>query len=122
MPPNIHQETVRFNTDIPAQARALEIYRELLAQSPDCKSLGSLFPKVLTVLAEVARTHPALCDRTAYLVAKHQAKVLALLEALEAGEAPAIPAIPAPAPQAATPTATAPSSGSGDIEINFGAL
>lgn len=122
MAPRTHQETVRFNLDIPAQARALQIYQELLAQSPDCKSLGTLFPKVLTVLAEVAKTHPALCDRTAFLVAKHQAKVLALLEALEAGETPDIPSAPVkpasvPAAIASPSTATA-----GDIEIDFSAL
>lgn len=119
MPPRNHQETIRFNLDIPAQARALQIYQELLAQSPDCKSLGTLFPKVLTVLAEVAKEHPALCDRTAFLFAKHQAKILAYMEALESGQAPEIPEA---APRPAAAIASSNPASTGDIEIDYSAL
>jgi hypothetical protein len=125
-------ETVRFYTDVPEQARALAIYREMLANHPTAKTLGSLFPHVLTVLADVAREHPALNNQTARLVAKYQDQVMALLQALERGET--VPGLDALVEQQATrsapvkpkPQPPAASNGHGhtaaDIDVDFGAF
>lgn len=82
----VSQFTIRFNLKNAEQERALAIYEELLKEDGTTQSLAPLLAKTLTVFAEQAREHPALCNRTARLLAKHQGKVMALLEALEAGQ------------------------------------
>jgi len=123
---NHEQITIRFDKTVPEQARALAIYEELLQSHQSAKTLGTLFPVVLTVLADVARDHPALNNRQARLVAKYQDQVMALIQRLEAGESipdlgsPAVSAEPPPSrpPKPEQPATAAPS----DIEIDLSIL
>ncbi len=142
---SIEQFTVRLDRSIPEQGRALAIYEEMLQYHPRAKGLGTLFPDVLTVLADIARDHPALSNKAARLIHKHQDKVMELIRKLEAGEevpgldevtsppppppaaaAPPPPAAPKPQPKPQPqpkPLPPAASNGSGgDIEIDFSKL
>lgn len=114
----VKQETLRFNLDNPEQAKAIAIYTAMLNTHPYAKSLCTLLPHVLTVFAEQARTHPALNNQTALLIAKHQDKVMALLAMLERGET--VPGIEVEPPQAIA-TTPAPLTAS-DIEVDFSQL
>jgi hypothetical protein len=123
---HIEQVTIRFDRTVPEQARALAIYEELLKNHQHAKALGTLFPVVLTVLADVAKDHPALNNQQARLVAKYQDQVMALIARLEAGESvPELDTPPPPRPKAqpAAKSAANPApAGGGDIEIDFDEL
>ena len=114
----VSQFTIRFNLKNAEQERALSIYEDLLKEDGTAQSLASLLVKTLTVFSEQAKDHPALCNRTARLIAKHQDKVLALLRALEAGQE--IPGLEVEPPQAIA-TTPQPVSAS-DIEVDFSQL
>lgn len=114
------QYTIRFDMTKAEQAKAVAIYEALLVEHRSAKSLGQLFPEVLTVFAEQAREHPALSNPTSRLIAKHQDKVMALLRALEAGQE--IPGLEAIVEQQPRPTSQPSAIAAADIEVDFSQL